>query len=90
MNAMNRNSLFSDTEIVSKYISEIRFYFNYGHYHLVIKETSKVLYNTNYPIFYYYLGKVYYKNKDYDSAINFFNIYKELNAEKYAKVNLYL
>ena len=88
--AMNYNCLCSDNAIVSKYISRIRVYFDYGQYDLVIKEASKALYNTNYPIFYYYLGKAYYKNQNYDLAIDYFNEYKKLHTEKFAKANLYL
>ena len=45
---------------------------------------------TSNPIFYYYLGKIYYKKRELDVALEYFNIYKSVSINKYPKVQIYI
>lgn len=48
------------------------------------------LYITNAPIFYYYIGKILYKTKEYDKAYDYFEKYTKLGTTKINKAYLYL
>ncbi len=44
----------------------------------------------NHPDFCYYLGKIYYKKKERDKALEYFLSYKKIGVKKYPKVQPYI
>jgi len=48
------------------------------------------LFMTNHPIFYYYIGKMYYKKHNFLDAYNYLHKYNEFGGKKYCKSSLYL
>lgn len=48
------------------------------------------LYVTSHPIFNYYIGKIYFKNKNFDIAQEYFSKYEQNGGEKELKALLYI
>ncbi len=88
--SLNRVLLCSDSELINDRLDKIRRLLNGKKYEEAKRVAYNSLYSTNYPIFYYYLGKCCFKLGDYDSTEEYFAQYRQFGAEKYFKTNVYL
>lgn len=92
----NSESLTSSTydtkmnEITDEIIENVRIYLENSCYDSACEMAHQGLIVTNNPIFYYYLGKIYYKKRELDLALEHFNIYSSMSVSKYPKVQIYM
>lgn len=80
----------NNNEISEEIIESIRICIENECYDSACEIAHQGLNVTNNPIFYYYLGKIYYKKRDLDLALEHFNIYKSISINKYPKVQIYM
>ena len=59
-------------------------------YNIALDYYETGLKETNHPVFNYYIGKAYYKQKKNEEAYKYLLKYEETSGDKYSKSNLYL
>ena len=79
-----------DKLLIERRIQKIRNMLKSKNYKGAVKIAINSLNSMNYPIFYYYLGKAYFKMKHYEDACNCFLEYKKLDTKKHFTSNIYL
>lgn len=87
---MNQNRLLPDKNKTAKLIDKIRLSYKNKQYDQMIKYSVKGIEQTNHPVFLYYIGKAYFKKKEYEKALEYLLQYNKLGVDKYPVACLYL
>lgn len=86
LNNLNQNQL----QVYNESIEKGNYHYHNYDLEIAYNYYTWGLYATDAPIFYYYIGKVYYKSNMYKDAMYYFNQYIKLGTTKINKAYLYL
>ena len=78
------------TEVKEKYLDTGRYALEIEEYELAYDYFTAGLYVSNNPLFYYYLGKLFYKLNRLSKAMSYFNKYQNIGSLKLNKCYFYL